>query len=251
MQSYEEIFGERGNLYNNAGKLCATARQIERDLLLDLLDLEPDLEVCDAPAGGGYLAEGLDEKTQGHSRVVCVEPSEKFAQGIDPKFQTLIAPLDCIPLGTCSMDRVASLAGTHHLTNKLAFFNEAFRLLKPGGRFAVADVRKGSPAGNFLNDAVHRLSDTGHQGIFLREGELSSLLSAAGFVKTREDYRQYEWLFPDFKTLVTYCHLLFGMTKAGLTQVEAEIKKYFTVKSTSNSAQLPWSLLYAVGTKPQ
>ena len=247
---YQEIFNARGHLYNNANQLYPLARRTERDFVLDLLDLEPDLTVCDAPAGGGYVAQGVDERTRGRSRVVCVEPSPNFARGIDPKFQTVIAPLDKIPLDSVSMDRVVSLAGLHDLKEKKGFIKEAFRLLKPGGKFAVGDVQEGSAAGRCLNDSVHRMTETGHHGAFLRRGELISLLNERGFIDVREEYREFYWTFPDRGTLVKYCHLLFGMVKASLPQVEEELKRHFTIEVGSNAARLPWSLVYGVGTKP-
>jgi ubiquinone/menaquinone biosynthesis C-methylase UbiE len=248
---YVDIFNKRGHLYNNANERFPSARAIERDILLDLLDLGPDLAVCDAPAGGGYVAQGIDARTRGRSRVVCVEPSANFARAIDPKFQTLIAPLDKIPLDSLSMDRVASLAGLHDLKEKTGFLKEAFRILKPGARFAVGDVMEGTAPGHFLNDSVNRYTETGHHGVFLRRGELTSLMSGLGFVDVREQYREFFWSLPDFATLVEYCHLLFGMVKATLPQVEAELRKHFVVEIASNEARLPWSLVYAVGIKSQ
>lgn len=248
---YEDIFNARGPLYDSANKRCPLARKIERDLLLDLLDLGPNLVICDAPAGGGYVADGIDERTRGRGRVVCVEPSANFARGIDPKFKTVIAPLDKIPLDSLSMDRVVSLAGLHDLREKKGFLKEAFRLLKPGGKFAVGDVMEGTAPGRFLNDSVNRLTETGHHGVFLLRGEPASLLSELGLVDLREEYREFFWNFPDMGTLVKYCHLLFGMVKATLPQVEAELKRYFAVEVGSKEVRLPWSLVYAVGTKPR
>ena len=250
-KSYEDIFNARGHLYNSANRLYPSARRVERDFVLDLLDLAPDLSVCDAPAGGGYVAEGIDERTRGRGRIVCVEPSANFARGIDPKFQTVIAPLDKIPLDSLSIDRVVSLAGLHDLNEKKGFIKEAFRLLKPGGKFAIGDVQEGSAAGRFLNDSVHRMTETGHHGDFLRRGELPSLLNERGFIDIREEYHEFFWTFPDMGTLVKYCHLLFGMVKASLPQVEAELRRYFSIEVGSNASRLPWSLVYGVGTKPR
>jgi len=248
---YVEIFNKRGHLYNNANQRFPSARAIERNILLDLLDLGPDLTVCDAPAGGGYVAQGIDERTRGRCRVVCVEPSENFARAIDPKFQSLIAPLDKIPLDSLSMDRVASLAGLHDLKEKTGFLKEAFRILKTGGRFAVGDVMDGTASSRFLNDSVNRYTETGHHGVFLRRGELTSLMDGLGFVDVREQYREFFWTLPDLPTLVDYCRTLFGMVKATPPQVEAGLKRHFAVEVGSTQARLPWSLVYAVGIKPQ
>lgn len=247
--NHHDPFEGRGHFYNSASEFSPLARKTERDLLMELLPLEPGQLVCDALAGGGYLAQGIDKKTRGQVRLICIEPSKSFAQGIALKYRPVIGPVEQMPFHDLSMDQVGSLAELHHVAKKAAFFKEVFRILKPGGRFAVGDVLLGSTVAGFLNDAVDRFTETGHHGMFVRAGELTSLLAQAGFTNIREKYRQFYWPFPDSNTLVKFCHLLFGMVKADLPQVEAELKKYFAIEVTPNSAKLPWSLVYAVGTK--
>jgi len=249
MPSYNRIFNKRGQLYNEAGKLCALARRRERDLLIDALDLKKKMKICDAPAGGGYLADGIAERTGGKCEIACVDPAANFINGINGNYKAIVASLEQIPLPSESMDRVGSLAGLHHLKNKAFFFKESFRILKRGGKFAVADVLEGSKPGSFLNDAVDRLTTTGHKGIFLEKGELTYLLKASGFHDIHENYEQYYWTFPDLNTMKKYCHQLFGLVKATLSETETELRKYFNFEINSTSVRLPWSLSYAVGTK--
>jgi ubiquinone/menaquinone biosynthesis C-methylase UbiE len=245
----EEIFEARGDDYNKATRLYPRARQKERDLLLDMLPLQLGMRVCDAPAGGGYVAEGVLERTKGDCHMICVEPSKRFASGIPAQSQIHIGPVENMPFEDGSMDAVTNLAGLHHLDDYPKFFNEVYRVLKPGGYFAVADIREGTVPALFLNDSVHRYTDTGHEGKFLKEGELSEALVRTGFVEVHEDYKEYEWSFPDIQALVVFCRLLFGMTKATPGDVKRELLRYFDIRSTGDSAGLPWSLIYALGKK--
>ena len=56
---YNQVFTQRGHMYNRASKRYPLARDTERRLILDRLDLRAGQTVCDAPAGGGYVAAGV------------------------------------------------------------------------------------------------------------------------------------------------------------------------------------------------
>jgi len=243
-------FQTRGGDYNRAGAACPDARAIERQLLIDRLRLRGDEIICDAPAGGGYLADGIAETPGSHGRIICVEPSAAFAAGINPRHETHIAPLERLPLTDASIDRAGSLAGLHHLEAPQRFFHETHRVLRSSGVFAVADVREGSPPAVFLNDAVHRLTETGHDGRFFREGRFAEMLATCGFVDIEERCETCPWRFPDVDTMTRYCRTLFGMYNADEAAVRREIDAALDVRETDGGVELQWSLLYASGVKP-
>lgn len=250
MDDYTRTFDTRGGDYNQAGRMCPDARRIERRLLIDRLRLDGDLVVCDVPAGGGYLADGIVEESTFSGRVICVEPSHAFAKGIDERHERHVAPLEALPLADVSVDRVGSLAGLHHLDSPAAFFDEAFRVLKPGGRIAVADALDGSPQAVFLNDAVNRLTHTGHEGRFFARGAFAAMLADAGFTDIEERHESFAWTFTSVEQMATYCRTLFGMFKADAAQVRAEIEAVLPVRTIDAGVELGWSLLYASGVRP-
>jgi len=245
---YTEIFTARGSHYNRAMRLCPAARETERRLLIDRLELRRGDLVCDVPAGGGYVGEGIEARGLG-AAVVCVEPAAAFARGIARHFRRVVSALDHIALEEASVDRVASLAGLHHLHSKAAFFGEAHRILRPEGRFAVADVREGSDVARFLNGSVNRLSVTGHAGEFLAHGELAALLTAAGFRDIEEREHQYSWAFPDLDVLIVYFRELFGLVGASDHEVRAAVTADLDVHVSTEAVLVSWSLVYAAGSK--
>ena len=248
MANYDDVFSARGDLYNHATLACPGARETERRLLLELLAPRAGERVADAPAGGGYMAEAIRDAG---AEVVCIEPSPRFAEGIAGRFETVLCPLDAINLPDASVDRVASLAGLHHLEQPERFFDEAARILRPGGTLAVADVQRHTPVATFLNGPVDRWTDTGHAGRFFAQGDFAAMSHRAGLAHTRELFRSFTWDAPDEATLVSFCHGLFGMTRATREQVDTALRSGPGIWSDDGGAHLNWSLLYAVACKPE
>jgi ubiquinone/menaquinone biosynthesis C-methylase UbiE len=237
--------------YNEAIERHPTARETERQILINLLDLRPGNEICDVAAGGGYLADGIHRRLDGECRILCLENSAHFSGSLPDRYERVLCSLSDITIETSSVDRVACLAGLHHQEDKQRFFDEAFRILRGDGRIAVGDVLRGSAPARFLNEAVNRWSDLGHDGIFLEAGEPTRLMRNAGFVEVVERVHEYTWDFSDVGDLVWFCKTLFRMTKAKLEDVEAALRRYLVLDLEPGVARMHWSLVYASGRKAQ
>lgn len=242
---------ERVGLYNQANHFLPQARETERNLLIQRLRLRPGQAVCDVAAGGGYLAEGIRDWLAGEVEIFCVENSTAFAATLGGEFHPVVSPLGAIALPDASMDRVACLAGLHHLERKADFFREALRLLKPGGILGVADVLDGTPPARFLNGPVDRYSDLGHDGMFFEPGQLTALMSGAGFEVLEETAETFFWRFADEDQMTTFCRSLFRMVKADPDEIRREIHRLLPVAVDDRGVALGWSLVYATARKPE
>src|SRR5690606_21665116 len=167
--------------------------------------LEPGLQVVDVPSGGGYLAEYLPPDVE----CLHVETSRAFFEAAQRDGQPVVlAPsMGRLPLPDQSVDRVLSLAGLHHELDRLAFYREAQRVLKPSGWLFVAEVAEGSPVARFLDGFVDAHGD-GHQGLYLGPTE-GDTLRAAGFALCSCEPLETPWRARSEEELGAFCRELF------------------------------------------
>lgn len=246
---------QRKEMYDLGDPLSPLARVEERQIMLDLLAIEPHHIVVDVPAWGGYLAEGitniLDPK-----QIICVEPSNRFAASISPRFDVRCTSQLTLPLLDASVDRVGSMVGMHHLDDKLAFVRECVRVLKPGGRLAFSEVVHDSDVAKFLNGPVDRYTTNGHKGAFVKPGELYDLLYAAGCKGLVERLYHLFWRFKTLEELARFARGLLGLARATEQQTIEAIQEHFELDITMNvdleiiEVKWPWSLAYVVGVRP-
>lgn len=225
-------------------QVAPEARTQERAHLIDMLKLEDHHIVCDVPSWGGYLAQGIPNA----SRIVCLDPSSSLLR--ESPYQVHRCDLPYLPLASCSIDRVGSLVGLHHMVPKdgQRFVQEMVRILRPGGVIALAEVVDGSPVSRFLNGPVNMYARGGHRGVFLRPGQASLLLQEA-HCTVSESVLPVEWVFSSKQQMVSFCKNLLGMVMATLEQVQTAIYSHFDVVEHDGSIHLPWSLVYASGIK--
>jgi len=246
VKSYTQIFDTRGNSYNEATDFAPNARFTERQLLIERLRADNNTVILDAPAGGGYLADGIPQA----KLIYCMEPSYIFSKPQQLNSHLLFnGSLESMPAQNNSVDRVGSLAGLHHLESKQLFFNESYRVLRHNGILAVADVQINTAPALFLNDTVNRLTETGHQGIFFEENEMTLKMEAAGFSHCSEKLLKCPWAFDNKEDMVKFCTLLFGLVNATHNSILSEIENNLEVKTKGAKILLDWSLVYSVGYK--
>jgi arsenite methyltransferase len=160
-----------------------------------LVDLDPGQTVLDLGSGGGIdvllsarrvgptgKAYGLDMTDE----MLALARENQRKAGIT-NVEFLKGSIESIPLPNHSVDVVISNCVINLSTDKEAVFREAFRVLKPGGRFAVSDV----VVRGAVPDDVRRNMELwiGCLAGALEEKEYVAKLKDAGF----EDVRLQPW----------------------------------------------------------
>lgn len=100
---------------------------------------------ADLGCGTGYILEALAPLV---SRAYGIDASPGMLQKVREKMQSagyrhvnlIEGRLDALPLAENSLDLAFSNMVLHHLPQPAAALNEAFRVLRPGGRYIVTDL---------------------------------------------------------------------------------------------------------------
>ena len=152
-----------------------------------LLTLEPGQTVLDLGSGGGIdvllsaRRVGPTGKVYGvdmtDEMLVLARENQRKAGATNVEF--LEGTIEAIPLPDASVDVVISNCVINLSSDKDAVFREAFRVLKPGGRFAVSDVVVRGPVPADVRRSMELW--VGCIAGALEESEYGSKLAAAGF----------------------------------------------------------------------
>jgi len=246
MDDYAKIFNARGHFYNEAVIECPLASESERQAVIERLHLRPGQRVGDAPAGGGYLADGIRQWHGSRIPTVCIEPASRFAAGINRDHEIVVAPLHQTGLASASLDAIASLAGLHHVDDRDAVYREWKRLLVAQGRLVVADVQAETGTAEFLNGFVNTHTPGGHDGNFFQEHELTERLTACGFENVHEELVNVPWHFVDIQQMVRFSRQLFAIQSAAPDAVLASLRETVgTDEQASSGTSLRWQLRIA------
>jgi microcystin synthetase protein McyJ len=123
--------------------------------------------------------------------------TQRVAQrGLSDRINLQLGSATELPYGDASFDKVTALECAFHFDTRQRFFEEAFRVLRPGGRIATADGAgaPGNPPLTFVNRLALKRWSTPLANVYDVD-EYARRLGQAGFVNVRaESIRNY--VFP-------------------------------------------------------
>ena len=171
-------------LFANAWFLGRRGRVFDR--LVTASGARPGEKVLDIGCGSGYFSRRIAPVVAPQGTVVGIDPSQPMLD-----YATSHAPANCtfraagaeqLPFGDASFDLAVSSLAFHHIPteHRAEAMREAFRVLRPGGRLLIADVRP--PSIPILKTLISGV--IGHAVAHNISDQLGQLITDAGFTIT-------------------------------------------------------------------
>jgi len=120
------------------------------DQILETLVLQPGQNVADIGAGGGYFSLRFAEAVGNEGHVFAVDTDSNFLEFIKESakekglynIETVLATEDGLTLSE-SVDLVFMRNVCHHIPNRMEYFRKLENSLKPDGRVAIIEYKRG------------------------------------------------------------------------------------------------------------
>ena len=127
---------------------------INKDVVLSALAILPGQTILDAGCGNGYMAKAFASRLGSQGKVFAVDPDEKIIEILQAEIGTLPVslPIEAIAaditrpmaIDVLSLDLIYLSTVLHGFSEDQVngFQREVHRLLKPGGRLAIVEIKK-------------------------------------------------------------------------------------------------------------
>jgi ubiquinone/menaquinone biosynthesis C-methylase UbiE len=128
--------------------------------VIDELAAAPPSTVVDVGCGTGRLLRAVHARWP-EARLIGVDPAAgmvEVARRLTPSAEFHLAPGEKLPLPDSSADAVLTSVSFHHWADQAAGVREAVRVLRPGGRFILADI-KPSPLRRLLGERARTAAE--------------------------------------------------------------------------------------------
>ena len=119
-----------------------------KEKFIDWMNPQPETKLIDVASGTGDIAKLFSNKTKKSGQITCVEPNNQMLNQGKKKLlkyddiKWINAPAEKIPINDNTFDYYSISYGIRNVSDINIVLKEAFRVLKPGGRFMCLEFSK-------------------------------------------------------------------------------------------------------------
>ena len=129
----------------------ASGPESKPDQILETLALRPGQNVADIGAGGGYFSLRFADAVGRKGKVYAVDVNPGFLEFVKDSatkkgvnnVETILAAEDRVTLPKKTLNLIFVRNAYHHLPSRAEYFRNLKGLLKPGGRVAIVEYKRG------------------------------------------------------------------------------------------------------------
>lgn len=160
----------------------ASAPRNKPDQVIEVLGLKSGQVIADIGSGGGYFTLRFGEIVGKEGKVYAVDTDEKLLEFVKNNARqkglnniTTVLAKDTLNLPKESLDFVFMRNVTHHLSNRVRYFKELKKFLKPCGKVVIIEYKKGKP-----------FTFCGRFGHYLSKDTIIQEMKEAGYIFEKE-----------------------------------------------------------------
>ena len=145
----KEVFDKVANKYDIMNDIMSLgAHRYWKELLIDWLSPEKEMHIIDVAGGTGDVARRFLKRVKGKGKATVCDPNEfmveegKKNHTFKDKIEWIVASAEDLPFKENTFDAYLVSFGVRNFSNIEKSLGEAYRVLKPGGKFYCLEFSK-------------------------------------------------------------------------------------------------------------